>query len=147
MELKRFTSELSGAEFPLSERISAKIIRKSLLEYIQKEKPDFNENSFLALSELNTHREKYIANYLIKQLEELTNLEKNVLTSIDNDTTFSDNENNQKGSFGQRVADKVASFGGSWRFIILFGIFLLLWILANVYGLANKKFDPILSYC
>jgi uncharacterized membrane protein len=43
---------------------------------------------------------------------------------------------------GQKVADKVAAFGGSWKFIILFGVFILLWILANIYILMNKGFDP-----
>lgn len=45
-------------------------------------------------------------------------------------------------SLGQRVADKVASFGGSWRFIISFFVFLAIWILVNVYMFLNKGFDP-----
>lgn len=45
-------------------------------------------------------------------------------------------------TFGQRVADKVATFGGSWTFIISFMVFLSLWIFSNVYFLANKGFDP-----
>ncbi|MCY1546219.1 hypothetical protein D9M68_822080 [compost metagenome] len=45
-------------------------------------------------------------------------------------------------TFGQRIADKVASFGGSWTFIIAFGCFILLWISTNVYFLTNKGFDP-----
>lgn len=45
-------------------------------------------------------------------------------------------------TFGQKVADKVAAFGGSWTFIISFFIFILLWIGVNVYFLTNKGFDP-----
>lgn len=45
-------------------------------------------------------------------------------------------------TFGQRVADKVATFGGSWTFIISFMVFLSLWIFSNIYFLANKGFDP-----
>jgi uncharacterized membrane protein len=40
-------------------------------------------------------------------------------------------------SFGQRLADKVAEFGGSWAFIISFGVFLLLWVVANTVLLAR----------
>ena len=43
-------------------------------------------------------------------------------------------------TFVSRVADQVASFGGSWKFIISFIIFMLVWILANVY-LLSKPFD------
>ena len=45
-------------------------------------------------------------------------------------------------TFGQKVADKVAAFGGSWTFIISFFVFILLWIGVNVYFLTNKGFDP-----
>jgi uncharacterized membrane protein len=45
-------------------------------------------------------------------------------------------------TFGQRVADKVATFGGSWTFIIFFMLFLSLWIFSNIYFLSNKGFDP-----
>jgi uncharacterized membrane protein len=43
--------------------------------------------------------------------------------------------------FVSRLADKVASFGGSWKFILSFVLFMLLWIVINVYFL-NKAFDP-----
>ena len=36
----------------------------------------------------------------------------------------------------------MATFGGSWTFIIFFGVFILLWIAFNIYLLANKGFDP-----
>lgn len=46
-------------------------------------------------------------------------------------------------TFGQRVADRVASFGGSWTFIILFGVILLAWIILNSIILARRgAFDP-----
>jgi uncharacterized membrane protein len=46
-------------------------------------------------------------------------------------------------TFGERVADRVAAFGGSWRFIISFGIVLLGWILINsVWLIRTPPFDP-----
>ncbi len=45
-------------------------------------------------------------------------------------------------TIGQKMADSVASFGWSWRFIIIFGIAILLWITINVAFLINKWFDP-----
>jgi uncharacterized membrane protein len=43
--------------------------------------------------------------------------------------------------FVSRLADKVATFGGSWKFIISFGLFMFVWIVINVY-LLKKSFDP-----
>jgi uncharacterized membrane protein len=45
-------------------------------------------------------------------------------------------------SLGERMADKVAEFGGSWGFIIFFMVFLTLWIIINSYVLLTKPFDP-----
>ena len=45
-------------------------------------------------------------------------------------------------TFGQRAADKIATFGGSWTFIISFFSILTVWIVFNVYALHNKGFDP-----
>ena len=45
-------------------------------------------------------------------------------------------------TFGQKAADKIAKFGGSWTFIISFFIILASWIAFNVYALNNKGFDP-----
>lgn len=43
---------------------------------------------------------------------------------------------------GQKISDKVALFGGSWKFIIFFGVFLTLWIIFNIFALGVWKFDP-----
>lgn len=51
-------------------------------------------------------------------------------------------EEEERKTFGQRVADKVASFGGSWKFIISFGIVILVWIVFNAALLRAKAFDP-----
>ena len=143
--MKTFRSDISNMEFPISEKVSAKTVRHSILDVIQKENPQFSHDGFLSLSELNKYREKAISDYLIKEIGELTNLEKTVLTSVTSHSTLTDKiegEENQLLSMGQKVADKVASFGGSWTFIISFGVFILLWISLNVFWLFNKGFDP-----
>ena len=43
---------------------------------------------------------------------------------------------------GQKISDRVAIFGGSWKFIILFGLVLTVWIIFNVLALGVWKFDP-----
>ena len=45
-------------------------------------------------------------------------------------------------TFGQRIADKVASFGGSWTFIIIFGVILAVWVILNSTALLRDHFDP-----
>ena len=51
-------------------------------------------------------------------------------------------EEEERLTFGERIADKVATFGGSWTFIITFGCVLLVWIVLNSILLATRPFDP-----
>ena len=57
---------------------------------------------------------------------------------LENKISVSDDK---KITFGQRASDKLAEFAGSWFFIISFTLFLIIWILINVYFLKNP-FDP-----
>jgi len=143
--MESFRSDISNIEFPISEKVSAKTIRHSILDLIQRENPQFTHESYLSLSELNKYREKAISEYLVKEIGELTELEKTVLTSLTNNNTLTDKiegEEKQILTTGQRIADKVASFGGSWTFIISFGVFIIIWISINMFWLVNKGFDP-----
>ncbi|MFV8335796.1 DUF1003 domain-containing protein [Flavobacterium sp. RSP29] len=139
-----FTSDISKKEFPIADKISAKTIRNPILALIQNDYPDFDEDKFLAIGELNMYREKYISNYLVVEIGELSNLETKVIGSLNEDKSLVSVVEDEIGvrTVGQKVADNVAAFGGSWKFIILFGVFILLWILANIYILLNKGFDP-----
>ena len=49
---------------------------------------------------------------------------------------------NEKLTKGQEISDKVAKFGGSWKFIIFFGVVLTLWIIFNSLAIGVYKFDP-----
>ncbi|MEI6122507.1 MAG: DUF1003 domain-containing protein [Bacteroidota bacterium] len=139
-----FISDLSKKEFPISEKVSGKTIRNSILAFIQKDNPDFTEEDFLSVEEINRYREKYISDYLVTEVGELTDLEKTVLASMTENSTLSDkiDSDKQQLSFGQRLADRVASFGGSWTFIMSFGVFIMIWIILNIFWLFNKGFDP-----
>ncbi|OYX22408.1 MAG: hypothetical protein B7Z06_11690 [Flavobacteriales bacterium 32-35-8] len=100
----------------------------------------------MSISELNLYRQKYIAGYLASEVGELNALEKDVLQTLQKEGTLTSRVNDDieksKFTFGQRLADKMAAFGGSWRFIILFGLFIGVWITSNMLFLMNKGFDP-----
>lgn len=143
--METFISDLSKQQFPESERVSAKTIRHSLLHMMQKDFPNISHNSYVSVSELNNYRERYITEYLTREVGELNELEKTVLNSLTSNATLTDKldgDDKQSLTLGQRVADKVATFGGSWTFIISFGLFIMVWILINIYWLANRGFDP-----
>jgi uncharacterized membrane protein len=80
-------------------------------------------------------------------LDALPEREQKVIKHYEEHLPISRDTNNEfetKMTFGQRLADKVATFGGSWTFIIIFGAILLSWVLLNSLILArrNDAFDP-----
>ncbi|MEZ5014172.1 MAG: DUF1003 domain-containing protein [Chitinophagales bacterium] len=140
-----FVSDISGVEFPIAEKVSGGFVRETILRYIQQKHPQFKKDQCMSMSELNGFREQYISDYLRKETGELSTLEKTVVDALADRSIISDklaDKDETKSTMGQRVADKVAAFGGSWTFILLFGVFLMGWIAVNAFWYHNKGWDP-----
>ena len=81
------------------------------------------------------------------ELSDLTEREQNVLKRFQSREKISRNINHQidaESSFGERVADRVAAFGGSWTFIGIFALVLVLWVGGNMLMVMAQKhaIDP-----
>jgi uncharacterized membrane protein len=139
-----FVSAISGKEFPAKETVVLKLLRNSILNLIKEDYPTIDANQHIAIIELNSYREKYISKYLQADIDDLSDLEKNVISSMSDDKSIVNKviDKEEVRTFGQKIADHVADFGGSWTFIISFLSFILLWICLNVIFLANSEFDP-----
>jgi len=139
-----FKSAISGIEAPEKDKVSCKSIRGPILNLIKEDHPDLDMSKEITLGELNIYREKYISNFLQSEVGELNDLHKNVIKSLTDDKSLVSivEEEPDNRTFGQKLADNVADFGGSWTFIIWFFIVIVVWIGANVWLLLNKGFDP-----
>lgn len=143
--MKTFRSDISQKEFPLHERVLGKMITPSIMSLVKKDYPEFTPDNRMSTSELNHFRERYFKELILKDIGAVSRLEEKVISSLTHHSTLTDKvvkKDEENMTSGQRIADKVASFGGSWPFIISFSVFLLLWIGFNVVFLANKGFDP-----
>ena len=144
--MKNLISKISGVPFRKSEGILGALIRPSIFQLIVADHPEFTEEDYITFSELAIYREKYIADFLQKEIGELSLLEQKVVNTLMDNSTISDkiedSTRNETITFGQKLADKVASFGGSWTFIVSFGIFITIWILLNILILQSNNFDP-----
>lgn len=142
---KTFISDLDHKEYPISERVAGSAINGAIVAVIQAAYPEFKPNMQLSVNELNAFRKNYLSQLMSKQIGELSRLEENVLTAMTDRSTLSEKPGGDDVSdltLGQRLADKVATFGGSWSFILTFLFFMAVWIAANVYLLGEKPFDP-----
>ncbi|MDF2853868.1 MAG: hypothetical protein K0S31_4553 [Sphingobacterium multivorum] len=143
--MDNFISDISGQQFPSEQRILGASIRQPIFKLIKKEYPGFSKDKYIAASELTRFKETYIAEFLKDESGQLSQLDQQVINSFKENKVISaslDGDNMEPVSVGDRVADKVAEFGGSWTFIISFILFLIVWIAANIFWLNNKGFDP-----
>jgi uncharacterized membrane protein len=121
------------------------LLRPSLLEFIQKRVPLFESNGFICFEDLGKFRRDYVKEVLEEEIGELTALDHEVVDSLQQHEILSADigkEFERALSFGERLSDKIADFGGSWTFISLFGGVLFLWIIVNSAVLASRAFDP-----
>ena len=89
--------------------------------------------------------DKDIKTLLKCENEQITKLHNIVKKTIEDERLIIENLIHPPKEFltrGQKISDRVAQFGGSWAFIILFFVLLLIWILFNSYGPGSDKFDP-----
>jgi len=123
----------------------AELIRPSLFEFIKKKLPDFDSKAFICFEDLGKFRKDYIKEVLEDEIGELSALDQEVIESLEQHEILSSDISKQfekKLTFGERLSDRIAEFGGSWKFIILFGAVLFGWIILNAIFLLNRGFDP-----
>src|SRR2546430_13266312 len=123
----------------------AELIRPSLLAYIKKQVPNLEDKSFICFDDLGRFRKDYVREVLQDELGELSALDQEVIESLHEHEILSSDIEKQferKLTFGERLSDRIAEFGGSWKFLISFGAVIFVWIAANVVLLATRAFDP-----
>jgi uncharacterized membrane protein len=127
------------------ELLPAALVRAPLAERIRNAFPSWSQDGFICRDDLNRFRAEYVQFLLEDERGELSSLEHSVIKSLARHDTLAENVDAQfqkKLSLGERLADRIADFGGSWIFISLFGAFILIWIVINTVLLIMRPFDP-----
>ena len=142
----RFPCFICGRRFPPGKIFPVGTIRPNVLREIEKDHPDVQLTSYICQEDLAEYRVKYVQNLLVGEKGELSHLEEGVLESLKQQDLMSKEIHTDfegKLTLGQKLADGIATFGGSWTFLISFFTFLLIWIAINsILLLLTKPFDP-----
>jgi len=120
-------------------------VRPAISELIRRETGSWDENGWICLDDLQLYQHRYIQLLLETEKGELSRLDHDVLKAMKEQELLSKNPDidfDAELTFGQRLADRIATFGGSWYFIIIFGLFLFLWMGLNSWLLVARPFDP-----
>ena len=125
--------------------LPAALVRTPIAQEIKKHYPDWKPEGYICQADLNRFRFEYIQDLLESEKGELGSLDQEVLESLRHHETLASNtdaEYEKDLTLGERLADRMADFGGSWSFIAIFGAMMLVWIVLNSAVLVAKPFDP-----
>ena len=125
--------------------LAASIRSASPIRIIRSAFPTWSPEGFICHDDLNRFRGDYVQVLMAQEKGELSSLERSVIESLARHETLAEDveaEFQKKLSLGERMADQIADFGGSWTFICAFGGFIVVWVLINTLVLLVRPFDP-----
>ena len=130
---------------PYDVMVPGEMLRPALIDTIRKHDATWGPSRMICVDCLDLFRSEYVEDALKDEVGELSKLEQEVIDSLREQETLTENINRafeKSITFGQRVADRVAAFGGSWIFIGTFFVLLAAWIGVNSVATLLGPFDP-----
>lgn len=135
-----------GRQLPLWKLHHSSQLRPALFEMVCAEVPSCGTDGLICDEDLARFRRAYVEKLLDDERGELGALDRQVLDNMEKGASTvqetATEHVDRKSSFGERAADAVAGFGGSWTFILLFLAVLICWMGLNISGLFADPFDP-----
>ena len=131
--------------FDLKDIYPVALIRNNVFALAEKKYPTLTRDGFVCFPDLRKISALHFEEILTKDKGTLSELEQEVLQSLKHQEILSENINEEFDetlSFGDRCADKIARFGGSWTFISIFGLVIVCWMIINSFQFLQQAFDP-----
>jgi uncharacterized membrane protein len=131
--------------FARDDLVSFSTVRSITSEMIKNDFPEWSDGCYVCKSDLTAYRSREVQKIIEEEVGELSDLEKEVLESLQRHELLSSNiedDFKQDRTFGEKLSDKLATFGGSWKFLIIFSLFLLIWITINSLVMFWRPADP-----
>ncbi|WP_371347867.1 DUF1003 domain-containing protein [Ancylobacter sp. IITR112] len=143
-EMPHHTCALTGNVVSARDGLRLDMLRPGLADHIRALHPEIAPDAYISRKALAKERAAYIAATLKAERGDLSQLDHDVIASLAANDILTENIEDEIESgrtLGERAADAIASFGGSWTFIISFIIFIMVWMGLNVLGMMGA-FDP-----
>jgi len=141
---KRIPSAISGKRYRRRDLVRLDTLRPTLAEFIRRDYPTLPADALISVRELARYRMGYTEDLLKQEHGEFTELDRQVAESIARQDTIAENtdeEFEEHWTIGERLSDHLASFGGSWAFLLSFFGVLVLWMAINIIA-GLHAFDP-----
>lgn len=140
-----FICELCKNHFVTKHVTSIKACRSKIQDLILSKNPEINLDWYICNKDLDNYRAIYIENILSKSKWEISKIDQDVINGIKNQDILTENtdlEYDKNITFWERLSDGIAEFWWSWKFLISFMVFIIIWMIINIVILATNTFDP-----
>lgn len=130
---------------PARDGIPVERVTQSVAKVLDRDKPDWRDTGWICRQDLSDYRRKALEEMLVNERGKLTELDRVVVESVSQNEILSRNiEDSYEDhlSFGDRLADSMADFAGSWTFIIIFVVVMIAWMALNLATALIHPFDP-----
>ncbi len=134
-----------GKAFSLRKLVPFDMVRDTLSERVLRDHPEWAAEAYICRNDLARYNADYVESVLQSERGELSGLEHEVLESLRQHELLSmdvDLESEKTWTFGERLADRLADFAGSWTFLICFAFFMAAWIAMNSLVMYRHPVDP-----
>lgn len=135
---------ITGREASKRDLVNLETVRPALVDLLRRDNPDLAADALVSRQALEKARTGLVEEMLRDESGEISALERRVAESLAKNETLAENVEEQfdeQRTFGEIVSDHLASFGGSWLFILSFLALLAVWIAINL-AHGTDTFDP-----
>lgn len=136
---------ITGKQIDKAQALKVADVQIPLKNFLFRKFPNVKQEDFISEESYDNILNDYVEAILNTDKGELSRLEVEVLSNIKESEIISSNLQKtfrEHVTWGEKMADRLASFGGSWYFVCFFIFFLLLWIVFNLFTATDFKFDP-----
>ena len=130
---------------PELQAVPGENVRPAIVEEIARDHPEWSGEGWICREDLHRYRTRRIESLLASERGELTTMDREVVEALTRHETLAKDieaEFERKRTIGEMAADRIATFGGSWLFFGMFGLFLAVWIVINSSAILMRSFDP-----
>ncbi len=141
---ERAKCAITGRERLKRDLVSFDQIRPALADRIRRDHPAIDDHALVDPDELARYRAAYVEDLLKAESGDIDELDRRVAESMARNETLAQNIETayaEKRSLGETMSDHLASFGGSWSFLIAFAVFLAVWMTINIIMGEKRAFD------
>lgn len=135
---------VTGEKLTEATRVPLEIANPKIAARIRLDYPQLSQDAQVSRKLLDRYRMLYVQDLLQQERGELTELDRQVARSLAEGSTVSINLNTEfagNRTLGERLADGLSRFGGSWSFLGSFALVLAVWVIANSFD-GSATFDP-----